>query len=130
MFRCVVSNDAGTTVSASEMLFVTAARTAPNQITSPIAVSVQVGTPLAYSSGQSGGTDPIAYTTAPLPDGLSIDSASGNVSGIPTTVGDTQVMISATNSAGQTSRTLTVSVTADPPVIPLDTWRLTTFGAS
>jgi hypothetical protein len=39
-------------------------------------------------------------------------------------------MLDASNSAGNYSRTLTLTVTTDPPPISLDTWRAANFGAS
>jgi poly(3-hydroxybutyrate) depolymerase len=62
LFRCVVSNAAGNATSASEMLFVTAALTAPTQITSAITASAQVGAPFQYT-----------ITSSPVcPDGESV----------------------------------------------------------
>ncbi len=130
MFRCVVSNAAGNATSASEMLFVTATRTPPTKITSALTASVQVGTPFQYTVTSSGGTDPITYSAAPLPAGLSLDPVSGRISGIPAAVAETRVPIKAANSAGAASATLTISVTTDPPPVSLDSWRLATFGAS
>lgn len=130
MFRCVVSNAAGNAASTSEMLFVTAAPTAPTQITSAITAPALMGAPFQYTVTSSGGTDPVTYSAAPLPDGLWMDAASGRISGLPAAQGDTRVRIGAANSAGSVSATLTISVTANPPAVSLDSWRLARFGAS
>ena len=130
LFRCVVTNAAGNAASASEMLFVTAARAAPTQITSALTASAQVGTPFQYTITSSGGTDPINYSATPLPDGLLLDRTSGKISGIHTTAGDTRVLMGAANSAGTVSAILTISATANPPLISFNSWRLARFGAS
>ena len=130
LFRCVVSNPAGSVTSASEFLFVTAAPTPPTQITSLRAAAVQVGTGLTYAITSSGGTAPIAYRADPLPAGVSVDPDSGLLSGIPAATGDTSIAIGAGNSAGSISATLTLSVMATAPVISIDSWRLAHFGAS
>jgi poly(3-hydroxybutyrate) depolymerase len=130
MFRCIVSNAAGNATSASEMLFVTAAPVKPAQMVSPLAAAVQVGMPFQYRVAQSGGTAPLVYSAAPLPDGLTLDPATGIISGVPTTVGNTQVTIGAANMVGNVSEVLTISVTADPPAMALEAWRRATFLAS
>jgi hypothetical protein len=130
MFRCIVTNDAGNAISASEMLFVTAAPVKPSQVVSPLKAAVQIGAPFQYTISQSGGTAPLLYTAAALPDGLTLDPATGIISGTPTTIADTQVTIGASNPTGAVSEVLTISVTADPPVIPLETRRRATFLAS
>lgn len=130
LFRCVVSNSAGNVTSATEMLFVTAEAKAPTDITSPITASVQVGTPFHYTITSSGGATPIAYSASPLPEGLSVDPGSGQISGTPDATGATSIVIGASNTAGDTSRILTLTVKATPPVIPIDAWRSAKFGAS
>jgi poly(3-hydroxybutyrate) depolymerase len=130
LLRCVVSNSAGNATSASEMLFVTTAVKAPTDITSAITASAQVGAAFRYTIVSSGGTTPITFSASPLPAGLSLDAATGVISGTPTTVGTTKIALSAANSAGSTSATLAMTVTLMPPVIPIDAWRSAHFGAS
>ncbi|GAC1437205.1 MAG: hypothetical protein NVSMB51_10430 [Solirubrobacteraceae bacterium] len=52
----------------------------------------------------SGGTGPYSYavTAAALPDGLSLDPNSGELSGTPTTAGDYAFTITATDANGAT----------------------------
>lgn len=59
----------------------------------------------------SGGTGPYTYavTAGSLPPGLSLDPATGNITGVPTTVGDFDATITATDS-------LLVTGTADLPI--------------
>jgi len=130
LMRCVVSNQAGSATSASEMLFVTTAPTAPTQITSYIAVSTQVGASFSYGISATGGTAPLAYAASPLPAGLSLDPNSGQISGIPAQEGATAIVIDAANSAGHISAILTVTVTETAPAVSIDAWRLANFGAS
>jgi poly(3-hydroxybutyrate) depolymerase len=129
LFRCIVSNAAGSTTSASELLFVTAAPTAPATIASPLAAAAQTGVPFTYAI-QSSATNPVTYSAAPLPDGLMLDANSGIISGTPSSSGTTNIAIGAANAAGRTSATLVLTVTDTAPVISLDAWRLATFGAS
>jgi hypothetical protein len=130
LFRCVVSNAAGSTVSGTEMLFVTAAVKSPTDITSPITVSAQVGVPFTYTIMSSGGTTPITFSAGPLPPGLSLDPVTGAISGIPTATGTPKILMVASNSAGSTSATLALTVMSTPPVVSLDAWRAAHFGVS
>lgn len=130
LFRCVVSNAAGSSTSATEMLFATTAPTAPTQIVYPITAFGQTGVPFRYTIISTGGTEPIAYSAGPLPPGLSLNSTTGVISGTPTAVGTTQCLITAGNSTGSISATLTLTMTSTPPVLPLADWRATHFGAS
>ena len=130
LFRCVASNAAGSMTSASEMLFVTAARTAPTAIASDTTVFAQTGVPFAYTIISSGGTAPVTYSASPLPGGLQVDPNSGLISGIPAAAGTTSVAIQASNSAGKFSTILTLTVTDTPPAVSINDWRLANFGAS
>jgi hypothetical protein len=130
LLRCVVSNPVGSVTSAAEMLFVTADVKPPTDIISPINVSAQAGAPFAYTIRSSGGTTPITYSAVGLPAGLSLDSDSGRISGIPTETGASSIAIGASNSAGNASAILTLKVTLTAPVISLDAWRSSRFGAS
>lgn len=130
LFRCVVSNAAGSSTSASEMLMVTTAVKAPTDITSFITAAAQVGTPFTYAITSSGGTTPLMFSASPLPAGLSVDAATGVISGTPTATGTTKILITASNSAGSTSTTLALTVTLTPPVVPLEAWRSAHFGVS
>ena len=130
LFRCVVTNASGSATSASEMLFVTTAVVSPKDITSDIKVAAQVGVPFSYVIRSSGGTAPIGYRASPLPNGLAVNAGTGVISGTPTAAGATSVLLVATNSAGSTSATLALTVTAPPPKVPLSQWRKNHFGAS
>ena len=84
----------------------------PPFITSPPAASGTVGQPFTYQFTASGATSLAASNLAP---GLTFDPPSlGTITGIPTTAGVFQVGLSATNSAGTTQATLTITVQAAP----------------
>jgi hypothetical protein len=130
LFRCVVSNTAGATTSATEMLFATTAPTAPTQIAYPITAFGQTGVPFRYTIISTGGTTPLTYSASRLPTGLSLDSTTGVISGTPAAAGTYDIPITAGNRAGSVSATLTLTVTFTPPAIPIDAWRAVHFGAS
>lgn len=56
--------------------------------------------------------DPIAFSAEGLPTGLSIDSATGLITGVPTVIENATVAISASNANGSADAVLTISVTA------------------
>lgn len=129
--RCRVSNAAGTAISAHESLLVTTSPKAPTDIGSSLTACAQVGVPFAYTLISGGGTVPITFDASPLPAGLTVNHTTGVISGTPTAPGTTRVVLYTSNSAGSApTRTLTLTVTADPPAIPLELWRTANFGAS
>lgn len=83
----------------------------------PIAVDVS-GVPTSATVGSaytgtvraSGGSGTYTFTATGLPDGVSLDSG-GNLSGAPTTAGDSSVTFTATDGAGAQG-TATVTITA------------------
>jgi poly(3-hydroxybutyrate) depolymerase len=110
LFRCVVANDAGSVTSASEMIFVTTAPTAPSKIASPLTAAAQAGSAFEYTIVSSGGTAPLQYGASPLPDGLTLNESTGVISGTPAAGGVTKIELSAGNSAGQVTVTMTLTV--------------------
>ena len=130
LMRCVVSNAAGSAISASEMLFVTAAAAAPNQITSHIQAAAQTGDSFRFAITSSGGTAPLTYSAAPLPDGLSFDAGSGIIAGSASAAGSYAITIGAGNIAGDVEMVLTLNVTDTAPPVSIVDWRAAHFGAS
>ncbi|HPA17764.1 MAG TPA: putative Ig domain-containing protein [Verrucomicrobiae bacterium] len=130
LFRCVVSNPSGNAASASEMLMVTVAPKPPTDITSAVAAFGQIGAPFRLTATSSGGTAPLTYGAAPLPEGLSVDPATGVIAGTPTSPCTTNVTVTAGNAAGSTSATLVLTIGPDPPQVPIESWRRSHFGAS
>lgn len=130
IFRCTASNAAGSATSASEMLLVTAAVKAPNEFRSLIAATAQTGVPFSYTIISAGGTTPVTYAVSPLPDGLSVNASTGVISGTATTAGATNVIMTASNSAGSISAALVLTVTNTPTSTSIGSWRWINFGAS
>jgi hypothetical protein len=107
-YDVVVTNASGSIVSNAVTLAVTTA--APIITNSPLTAALTVGTPFTFSIAASG--SPTGYTAAPLPAGLSIAAATGVITGTPTTVGTTNVLLGATNATGTGNATLVVTVAA------------------
>lgn len=54
--------------------------------------------------------NPTSFSASPLPDGLSLNTATGLISGSPTTTGSVDVTITASNALGTDIETLTISI--------------------
>ncbi len=98
------------TGNATLTITVAAAGTAPIITNSPLTAAGTVGTPFSFVITASG--SPTAYTASPLPAGLTIVAATGAITGTPTTVGTTAVLLGATNASGTGNATLTITVAA------------------
>ncbi|MBA3708416.1 MAG: putative Ig domain-containing protein [Planctomycetes bacterium] len=97
-----------------------------------VTVSGGVSAPVVSSAGTATATvgqtfsytitasnSPTSFGATGLPAGLTINTATGVISGTPTASGTATVTISATNAAGTGSKTLTLTVNAAPPVAPV-----------
>ncbi|MEU7906414.1 putative Ig domain-containing protein [Actinoplanes sp. NPDC049118] len=62
------------------------------------------GTAVALTVTAGGGTAPYAWTATGLPAGLSMDPATGIISGVPTSATSTTVTITATDAGGRTDK--------------------------
>ncbi|MGO9325848.1 MAG: DUF4038 domain-containing protein [Terracidiphilus sp.] len=91
--------------------------TAPPVITSATTASGTVGSAFSYQIAAT--NSPTSYGATGLPAGLTVNSATGLISGTPTAEGTSTVMLSATNSGGTGNATLTVTIAAvtSAPVI-------------
>lgn len=85
-------------------------------VNSPLAASTGVGLQFNYTITAT--NSPVSFGAVGLPPGLSIDAATGVISGSPTTAGQYNVTLQAFNSTGDAgTATLALSVDAAPPVI-------------
>jgi hypothetical protein len=73
-------------------------------ISSPPSTQTMVGVPYNQSNTYSNGVSPYSFTTtgAGVPDGLTLDSSTGTVSGVPTTSGPFSYVIQVSDAIGVT----------------------------
>ena len=76
--------------------------TVPPQILSPLESLTFIGGP-AFTYQIKGSANPTSYSAANLPPGLTVNTATGLISGTPTLAGNWQVVVTATNAAGSGS---------------------------
>src|SRR5438874_2695058 len=87
----------------------------PPVITSSLTATGQVGVAFSYTIAAT--NSPTSYNATGLPAGLSVNTSTGLISGTPTTAGTYAVTISATNSGGTGSATLTLTINPPPPPV-------------
>ena len=79
-------------------------------ITSLLTDSATVG--MVYSYQISGTNNPTSYTATSLAAGLSLNAATGVISGTPTAAGTATIVIGATNAAGSGTATLSLTISS------------------
>jgi len=84
----------------------------PPVITSSLTASGTVGLPFTPYLVTATGTAPIDYTAISVPDGLSFDPVTHQITGTPTVAGTFDVPLTATNSVGTDNKTLVITVTS------------------
>jgi subtilisin family serine protease len=84
-------------------------------VTSSTSASAIVGTAFTYSITASG--TPTSYNASSLPSGLSVNTSTGVISGSPISAGTFTSSISASNSAGTGSASLTIAIVKFTPTI-------------
>ncbi|MBI3882672.1 MAG: putative Ig domain-containing protein, partial [Sphingobacteriales bacterium] len=103
------TNAAGTGYASLTMVIVTK---------SIITTTAQLATVGSYFSYAIIATEsPVSYTATGLPPGLVFNTATGIISGTPTVPGIYTVTVSATNIAGSTTGTLTITIKQGKPII-------------
>lgn len=111
----VTSGVGGVTVIDTSVapLFTTAAGALP---------AATVGVPYSATVSATGiATPSYSVTAGALPSGISLDSATGLLSGKPTSVGSATFEVTAVNGAGSDARTFTISVASAPALELADT---------
>jgi PKD repeat protein len=103
----ISATNAGGTGSATLVLTINAVPPPP-VITSALTASGTVGSPFSYTITASNG--PASFNATGLPGGLSVNTASGVISGTPTAAGTSNVALSATNAGGTGTATLVLTV--------------------
>lgn len=81
-------------------------------INSPLTASTQVGKEFAYQIEAS--NNPTQYGASPLPSGLSVNTSTGLISGVPSASGTSDITISASNAGGKDQITLRLTVNPSP----------------
>ena len=117
-FQVVITNTknstTATTTSTAVALTMSSALTinTPNSGLSGTATSTFTSLTIVSSGGS--GTNSFALISGTLPDGLSLNSGTGAITGTPTTVGDQAITVRVTDSNGATATTnsFTISISA------------------
>ena len=95
-------------------------------VTSALTASGTVGATFSYQITAS--NSPISFNATNLPAGLSINTATGLISGTPTSAGTTSVTLSATSAGGTGTAALALTIIKLGPAAPVITSTLTASG--
>ncbi len=105
------------TATFSNVGFSQTAATGSPDISSATTTMATLGSPFSYNIIAS--ATPTSYSASGLPAGLSIDTATGVISGTATELGQSEVTITATNSSGTGTATLILKVlNSEAPAAP------------
>ncbi len=98
------NNSALNTATFSNVAFSQTAPAGSPEISSATTATAPVGSAFSYSI--TANAAPSSYSASGLPAGLSINTATGVISGTPTTIGQSEITIAATNASGTGTATL------------------------
>lgn len=113
-YSVVVTNNVSTVTGAAAALTVTAP-VVPPVVNSAATAPGGLGVPFAYLITAT--NTPSSFNATGLPAGLTVNPATGVVSGTPTLAGASTITLSATNSAGTGTLALTFTVAQPVPVV-------------
>ncbi|TRX03699.1 LamG-like jellyroll fold domain-containing protein [Flavobacterium gawalongense] len=105
-----VSNNASAlnTATFSNVAYSQTAATGSPEISSATTATATINTAFSYTINAN--ASPSSYSASGLPAGLSINTATGLISGTPTTMGQSVVTLGATNASGTGTATLILNV--------------------
>ena len=83
----------------------------PPVITSQLTASGTIGIAFSYTIAAT--NSPTEYGATGLPDGISINSSTGEISGTPTVIGTSNVTVTATNTHGTDPETLVLAIASN-----------------
>jgi hypothetical protein len=111
----ITATNAGGTGTGSFLLTISAL--APPVITSPTSASATMGVAFTYQITAT--NSPTSYTATNLPPGVTLNAATGLISGAPTVTGMGTVTLTATNAGGTGSGSFVISIAGGvtPPAI-------------
>lgn len=102
----------GATVGSYTLFYFQQGNPLSPSITSDNVIEVEVSVPFTYAITATNG--PTSFNATGLPSTLTLDSATGVITGTPTEIGNYLVLISATNSQGTGTSNVTLSISDHP----------------
>jgi subtilase family serine protease len=100
------------------------------QLTAPSQITGTVGSPISVQvSGSDSGNQPLTYTASGLPAGLTINPATGLISGTPQAPGQSTISVGASDPYTNSATISFSSTVVTPPVVKVRRARLKVLGA-